>query len=114
LVRRAGSSIFTGVSIEAEDPMPARSVKLTARHEAVIEDLVRSGRYESADEVVSEGLRLIERREAEDAARLEALREAARLGFEDLDQGRYREFGEDDDFAEYIAERVRIARQKLP
>jgi antitoxin ParD1/3/4 len=114
LVLRVGSGILTDLTMEAERPMPTRSVKLTDHHEAVIEDLVRSGRYESADEVLSEGLRLIERQEAEDAAKLKALREAARLGFEDLDQGRYVEFGPDDDFAEYIAERVRIARQQRP
>ena len=39
-----------------------------------------------------EGLRLIEDREAQDNARLHALREAARIGIADVDAGRFRSF----------------------
>lgn len=42
----------------------------------MVEALVRAGRYQNASEVLREGLRLLERREAEDAAKLEALRSA--------------------------------------
>lgn len=69
--------------------MPTRNVVLTDHHESVIDRLVRSGRYQNASEVMREGLRLIEQREAQDAAKLEALREAARIGFTDLDEGRF-------------------------
>lgn len=69
--------------------MPTRNVVLTEHHEIVIDRLVKSGRYQNASEVMREGLRLIEQREAHDAARLEALREAARVGFADLDEGRF-------------------------
>jgi antitoxin ParD1/3/4 len=40
--------------------------------------------------MLREGLRLIERRQAEDKARLKALRDAARLGIADIEAGRYR------------------------
>lgn len=71
--------------------MPTRNVVLTDHHERVIADLVRSGRYQNASEVMRDGLRLIEERDAREAAKLNALQEAARVGFADLDAGRYLE-----------------------
>src|SRR4051794_31218838 len=68
--------------------MPTRNVVLTAHHETLIDALVSSGRYQNASEVLREGLRLIEEREA---AKLKALQEIAYVGFSDLDQGRYRD-----------------------
>lgn len=82
--------------------MPTRNVVLTAHHESVIEGLVSSGRYQNASEVLREGLRLIEEREAREAAKLEALKAAAHLGFADLDQGRYRDL-QDDELEGFVA-----------
>jgi antitoxin ParD1/3/4 len=65
---------------------------LTEHQAAFVEQLVESGRYQNASEVLREGLRLIESREAEDKARLKALREAARVGVEDFEAGRFRRF----------------------
>jgi antitoxin ParD1/3/4 len=56
--------------------MPTRNVVLTDKQAELIEQLVESGRYQNASEVLREGIRLLERRELEDAARLEALRGA--------------------------------------
>lgn len=53
--------------------MPA-SYSLGTHFEELIRRQVRSGRFASASEVVREGLRLIEARDAEREARLEALR----------------------------------------
>jgi len=50
------------------------SYSLGAHFEDLIRRQVRSGRFASASEVVREGLRLIEARDAEREARLEALR----------------------------------------
>jgi len=50
--------------------------------------LVSSGRYQNASEVLREGLRLVEQREALEAAKLKALQAGAEIGFGDLDQGR--------------------------
>lgn len=72
--------------------MPTRNVVLTQHQAALVERLVASGRYQNASEVLREGLRLIEDRDADERARLEALREAARLGEADIEAGRYREF----------------------
>ena len=60
--------------------MPTRNVVLTERQEALLEALVKSGRYQNASEVLRDGLRLVEQREAEDAGKLKALRAAARAG----------------------------------
>lgn len=72
--------------------MPTRNVVLTDRQAAMVTRLVGSGRYQNASEVIREGLRLVERREIEDDARLSALREAVDIGVTDIDEGRYREF----------------------
>lgn len=54
--------------------------------------MVGSGRYQNASEVLREGLRLMEHREAEAAARLDALRNAASAGIADIDAGHFRAF----------------------
>jgi antitoxin ParD1/3/4 len=69
--------------------MSTRDVVLTEHHEEVIDRLVKSGRYQNASEVLREGLRLIKQREARESAKLEALRTAARIGFADLEEGRF-------------------------
>ena len=56
--------------------MPTRNVVLTDQQAELIEKLVDSGRYQNASEVLREGLRLLQRRELEDMAKLEALRGA--------------------------------------
>ena len=69
--------------------MPTRNVVLTPHQASFVEGLVSSGRYQNASEVLREGLRLIELREAEDASRLEALRSAVSVGVANMEQGRY-------------------------
>lgn len=54
-----------------------------------IDSLVESGRFNHADDVLREGLRLVEEQAAGEAGKLEALRQAADLGFADLEQGRF-------------------------
>ncbi|MBF0562470.1 MAG: type II toxin-antitoxin system ParD family antitoxin [Alphaproteobacteria bacterium] len=72
--------------------MPTRNFVLTDHQAALIERLVQSGRYQNASEVLRDGLRVIERQESEHAARLEALREAARIGMADIETGRFEAF----------------------
>jgi antitoxin ParD1/3/4 len=67
--------------------MPTRNVVLTPHQAAFVEQLVASGRYQNASEVLREGLRLIEQREAEDAVRLESLRSAVLVGIADMEAG---------------------------
>ena len=82
--------------------MATRNVVLTERQERLIEALVQSGRYQNASEILREGLRLIERREAEEAARLSALRRAAEAGMADLEQGAFQEFDDVEALAAYL------------
>ena len=82
--------------------MPTRNVVLTDHQHQIIDTLVSSGRYQNASEVLREGLRMIERREAEDAARLAALRQVVDIGVNDLDAGRYVDVREEG-LAGYIA-----------
>ena len=82
--------------------MPTRNVVLTDRQEKLIDNLVGSGRYQNASEVLREGLRLVEQREAEDAAKLKTLRKAAGVGFGALDRGEFKEFDSIDDLQTYL------------
>ncbi len=84
--------------------MPTRNVVLTDHQASFLEELVNSGRYQNASEVLREGLRLVERREQEDALRLQHLREAVQLGIDDIDAGRSRSFGTTEALSEYLRE----------
>lgn len=55
--------------------------------EQFIESVVRSGTYENAAAVVTDALRLLERREQ--------LKRAVAAGLEQLDRGQYTEYGEE-------------------
>ena len=78
-------------------------ISATGLQEAsLVEELVGSGRYQNASEVLREGLRLIEQREIEDASRLEALRTATKIGIEDIKAGRFKTFESADSLRVHI------------
>lgn len=56
--------------------MPTRNINLTDSQDRFVAQALSSGRYQNASEVVRDGLRMLERREAEDAAKLARLRGA--------------------------------------
>ena len=56
------------------------SIALSRHFETFIRQQVDSGRFNNVSEVVRAGLRLLEEREAEQAAKLQALREAITVG----------------------------------
>jgi antitoxin ParD1/3/4 len=72
--------------------MPTRNVVLTDVQAKFVEQMVASGQYQNASEVLREGLRLVQTREAEQAAKLAALREAVAVGIADIEAGRYTDF----------------------
>src|SRR5271168_1845696 len=80
------------ITTNGGNSMPTRNVVLTERHETLIEALVQSGRYQNASEVLREGLRLVESREVDEAAKLGALRAAAVTGVAAFDRGDFKEF----------------------
>jgi antitoxin ParD1/3/4 len=70
--------------------MPIRvslNVSLTPELEQFVESRVASGRYQTASEVIREGLRLLEEREQTREAALEELRAQLRRGVEQADRG---------------------------
>ena len=83
--------------------MPTRNVVLTDHQASVVELLVKSGRYQNASEVLRDGLRLIEQRDAEDTARLEALRGAVKVGIADFDQDRFTIFATSEALEAHLA-----------
>lgn len=90
---------------------------LTNEQANLVRSLVSSGRYQNASEIIREGLRLIERREAEEAAKLHVLPDAVDTGIAALDRGAFREFSEARSFERYlngIADEVLDSRALLP
>ena len=83
--------------------MPTRNVVLTEHQASFVEQLVSSGRYQNASEVLREGLRMIERRAAEESPRLVALQEAARIGIADIEAGRFQTFTTPDALGQHLA-----------
>ena len=73
-----------------------RNVVLSQHQHELVDSLVKSGRYQNASEVLREGLRVLERQEAENAAKLAALRHAADVGWSDLPLGRFDDVADDD------------------
>lgn len=59
--------------------MPS-SYALGPRFEAMMAELIKSGRYNSKSEILRDGLRMVEERETKFLSELEELREAVRLG----------------------------------
>jgi len=82
--------------------MPTRNVVLTDHQEKLIADLMASGRYQNASEILRDGLRLIEERGALEAAKLEALRAAAQVGVDAIESGAFRAFESFDAMEDYL------------
>lgn len=72
--------------------MPTRNVVVTDHQARMIDQLVASGRYQNASEVLRDGLRLVEERDAAHQVKLEALRAAVQVGIDDIEAGRYTTF----------------------
>ena len=67
------------------------NVSLTPELEQIINQKVKNGRYNSASEVVREGLRLLQQRDEMHEAKLNALRAEIQKGTDSLEAGRYRD-----------------------
>lgn len=88
------------------------SVALTPHFESLTQRLVSSGKYNNVSEIVRDGLRLLESREQEEAAKLKALREAAKIGFTDIQRGNFVNLYNQQDIETFVRQAaVRAAAQ---
>ena len=71
-----------------ETIVPTRNINLTEHFDLFVEHQVSSGRYSNASEIVRDALRLLEEQEQVREAKLKALRQAAKQGFAEIDQGK--------------------------
>lgn len=62
--------------------MPSRNVSLTDELDSYVEQLVQSGHYDNASEVIRAAIRELKQAEEEDKAKVEALKVAIREGFD--------------------------------
>ncbi|MBL8323834.1 MAG: type II toxin-antitoxin system ParD family antitoxin [Rubrivivax sp.] len=90
--------------------MPTRNVVLSEQQQQLVEALVQSGRYQNASEVLRDGLRLVDERERREAAKLKALKLAARQGWADVSAGRYADLA-DDQLEDFVGQLGRRAAQ---
>ena len=84
----------------------ATSYTIGKHFEDMIEDLLASGRYSTASEIMREGLRLVEEREQRRKVKLEALRAEIQKG---LDSGPMEEV----DISEWMESIKQRGRQRL-
>lgn len=89
--------------------MPTRNVVLTDHQAEMIDHLVKEGRYQNASEVLREGLRLLEERDAEHREKIKLLREAAQVGLDAIAAGHFQDFDTPEDLEGYLSELTRTA-----
>ena len=82
------------------------NVSLTPELEQLVNDKVRTGMYQTASEVIREGLRPLKERDQ----RLEAIRRDIRAGFEAVERGEYADY--DATNVSKLAERVKRRGKK--
>jgi antitoxin ParD1/3/4 len=78
------------------------SVALTPYLENFTKKLVSSGRYNNVSEVVRESLRLMERQQLQDEAKLSALRDAIQVADNDVAAGRVVSFKSAKQFGQHL------------
>jgi antitoxin ParD1/3/4 len=62
--------------------MPTRNINLTPEMDRFVDKKIQGGEYANASEVLRAGLRALEQSEAEDKARVAALRDAVQAGID--------------------------------
>jgi antitoxin ParD1/3/4 len=87
----------------------ALNVSLTPHLERFVNSRVSSGRYQSASEVVREGLRLLEERETAKEVLLRGLRDKIALG---LEQARHGELLDGEQVFEELGQRTRNPKRR--
>ncbi len=93
--------------------MPTKNVNLTEHYSAFVDQLIASGRYKNASEVLRAGLRLLEQTTSEEQEKLALLRNLANEGFQQLDQGQGIEIRNPRQLASHIAKLGRRAAKAV-
>lgn len=89
------------------------NVSLTKELEGFVSDLVKSGDYYSASEVVRVGLRLLKEQETLRQLKLNELRGEIQKGIDDIDEGRYTEINTPEELKNFSDAVKKTARAKL-
>jgi len=84
------------------------TITLTHDLEELVKERIKSGAYESPDEVIRASLHLLEAREEG----IEALRKEILIGFEDIQQGRYTTIDSDEELELFSDEIIRRAQER--
>jgi antitoxin ParD1/3/4 len=82
------------------------NISLTPELEQLVNDKVKTGMYQTASEVIREGLRLLKERDQ----RLEALRHDIRAGFDAVERGEFTDY--DEGTVKELADRVKARGRK--
>jgi len=82
--------------------MPTRNVNLTSYFNQFVDELITSGRFSNASEVMRAGLRLLEQQTHEDEEKLKVLRSLATEAFDELDRGEGTVIESEQQLAEFI------------
>jgi antitoxin ParD1/3/4 len=92
--------------------MPTRNINLTEHLDHFVKHQISSGRYSNASEIVREALRLLEDQEQEREAKLKAIRQAAKQGFDEIDRGKGIVLKNKQAIGRFIAEIEAVVRTK--
>ena len=71
--------------------MPTRNVVLTNKQEAFVGELVATGRYQNASEVLREGLRMLEDKMQRHQPELTNIQTGVIAGFDQIERGEFAE-----------------------
>ena len=82
--------------------MPTRNVNLTEYHDTFVTQLLESGRFRNASEVIRAGLRLLESQDREEQAKIEALRTAFKEGQDAYERGEFVVMESDEEIDRYF------------
>jgi antitoxin ParD1/3/4 len=89
------------------------NVSLTPELEAFVHQKVASGRYNSASEVIRESLRLLEEEGWVKERRMEEIKKEVLKGYDQIRNGEYLEFKDEEELRKYFEEKIKKGRERL-
>jgi antitoxin ParD1/3/4 len=83
------------------------NITLPPELENLINEKVKSGKYDSPGEVIREGLRLLKEQDELKRIRVEELRREVQKGIDDMREGRFKTYNSTEELAEEIIKEAR-------